>query len=804
MGIFGSGTSGNLVQGNDIGTSDGQFALANAIGISLYGGATQNTVNGNCISGNTVAGLDIGGVGTSGNVVENCLVGTDASGIGAIANGTGVLIEAGATGNTIGSGNVISGNNNDGLDIIGMQTSGNVVRGSRIGTDVSGEQGLANGVEGLAIQGAANNTIGGTSSADGNVISGNANNPGYDGILINLPGASGNVVENNLIGMDAADSMALPNGNGVAISNGAANNTIGGSGVGNTIGGNLTDGIFIISVGTTGNLVEGNYLGTDSTGTAPLPNGTGVLIEAGATGNTIGSGNVISGNNGDGLDITGMQTSGNVVMGSRIGTDVSGEQGLANGVEGLAIQGAANNTIGGTSSADGNVISGNDSNPGHDGVLINLSGASGNVVENNLIGMDAADSMALPNGNGVAISNGAANNTIGGSGVGNIIGGNLTDGIFIISVGTTGNLVAGNHIGIDSTGASVPDGTGVLINGGASGNTVGGRTIGAGNVIAGNTGDGVDISGTGTSGNVVSGNNIGVSGTGNRGSGVAISAGAQQNQVGGTSTGAGNNIVSNVGVGVWVFDATSTGDAIRGNSIHDNGKLGIDLGGSLASGPDGPLPNHVGMVSGPNNFQNYPILAAAAAGPTTIVTGSLNALPKISYFLDFYASTTPDPSGYGEGARYLGTTSVTTNSSGNVSFVTSGLAKSTKGEFITATATDPAGNTSEFCLAIAARFGSTTHLAVSPNPATYGQRVTFTATVIAAAGSTGTPTGKVTFLDGATTLGTGTLTGVALVTATFRYRFPFGGRSCHYRHLRWRQQLRAERLRRLWRAGESG
>lgn len=198
-----------------------------------------------------------------------------------------------------------------------------------------------------------------------------------------------------------------------------------------------------------------------------------------------------------------------------------------------------------------------------------------------------------------------------------------------------------------------------------------------------------------TTGNVVQGNRIGTDATGanplgNAGNGVSLKNGASNNVIGGTGVGA-NTIAFNAGAGVVVTEATSTGDIIRGNSIESNGALGIDLGA------DGVTPNHVGSTSGPNNLQNYPVLTQIQSiGSTTEIVGSLNGLTSTTYTLDFYASAEADLTGYGQGQRYLGTATVTTDGSGNASFDVTLSASTAVGELISATATDPSGDTSEF------------------------------------------------------------------------------------------------------------
>ncbi len=205
----------------------------------------------------------------------------------------------------------------------------NIIQGNYIGTDVTGTVDLGNGVNGVAIsQGSANNLIGGTTAVDGNIISGN----GENGIAIVDPSSNANVIQGNRIGTDLTGSVDLGNhGGGVAVAFGASDNVIGGveAGARNIISGNECPGIAINSVGSTGNLVQGNYIGTDTPGIQALGNGCeGIYIGSGATdnsigGNTTGAGNLISGNNGNGVTID-IGASGNLLQGNYIGTDVTG------------------------------------------------------------------------------------------------------------------------------------------------------------------------------------------------------------------------------------------------------------------------------------------------------------------------------------------------------------------------------------------------------------------------------------------------------------------------------------------------
>src|SRR5207249_1779587 len=167
---------------------------------------------------------------------------------------------------------------------------------------------------------------------------------------------------------------------------------------------------------TIGNQVLNNAVGVDIAGAAKLANQTGVLIQGGATGNTIGSttaglGNVVSGNSGDGVQLSGASTSNNQVEGNFIGTDRPGAAAIANNV-GVAVRnGATMNTIGGTAIGTSNLISGNTTF----GVLITGAGVSSNLVQGNFIGTNTAGTQSLPNQTGIAIQGVTTGNTIGGT-----------------------------------------------------------------------------------------------------------------------------------------------------------------------------------------------------------------------------------------------------------------------------------------------------------------------------------------------------------------------------------------------------
>jgi hypothetical protein len=186
---------------------------------------------------------------------------------------------------------------------------------------------------------------------------------------------------------------------------------------------------------------------------------------------------------------------------------------------------------------------------------------------------------------------------------------------------------------------------------------------------------------------------------------------ADNNMIGGTAAGMGNRIIGSGFDGVLVL-GDATGNQIRSNAISKNGGLGINLQFNFEAPPP-VTPNDVGDVdTGPNNQQNFPVLTLATrSGGNTIVKGMFNSKSKTSFQLDFFASTKRDPSGFGEGEKFLGSGIVTTNSSGNAAISAILPTSVPDGQFITATATDPDGNTSEFSQSI--RVGTTASTSVA-------------------------------------------------------------------------------------------
>lgn len=305
-----------------------------------------------------------------------------------------------------------------GGDSVDASQAGVIVDGGYQTFDCLRVDSAANAIRGLEIQGcltavvvrrhAQSNVIGGVEEGEGNVISAND-----QGVLLAGEGTNSNQVVGNLIGTDARGKEARGNRVGIMIGTGARDNVIGGSSAEerNVISGQTAAGT---SISGSGNLVIGNYIGTDITGTASVPNMMeGIWITDGAEDNVIGGalpgqGNVISGNALFGVSITGPGTRGNVVKGNYIGVDATGAAPLGNR-HGVQISyGAENNLIGGSGEGEGNVISASSI-----GVLLRGAPTKGNVIEGNYIGTDATGQKVIQNARAIDIMDGAEDNTVG-------------------------------------------------------------------------------------------------------------------------------------------------------------------------------------------------------------------------------------------------------------------------------------------------------------------------------------------------------------------------------------------------------
>jgi hypothetical protein len=628
--------------------------------IELDGTNTGETASGLVVSvGNsTIKGLTINRFGIAGilvntaggNVVAGNFLGTDPT--GQIAKGNvqyGILTQgytATATSprNTIGgldpaSRNVISGNGSINL---AMLSNGDLVEGNFVGTDATGTHGfsaVAGFRSGLFV-GGNNNLIGGTSPEARNLISGNL---GSVAGLEFYDNTNGNVAEGNYIGTDVTGTNAVANVIGI---HSIGVNTIGGpTGIAGTGAGNLISGNTNIGVYAAYGTIQGNLIGTDANGIYAIGNGRGVQAGAEIIGGTLADErNVISGN-GDGLFIGG----GCVVQGNYIGTDINGTSsfGLGNTSQGIYIYNGEGDVVGGTAPGARNVITASGS------ADIRIQQSTNVVIQGNYIGLDKSGNRELPHysflfGAGILVTDQVNNAQIGGAtpDARNVIGGH-SSGIGISNTTTSGVVVEGNSIGIGADGITpVPNETGIWLFGGTSNNLIGGIAQASGNIVANNLGAGILLS-------------------------------------------------------QYHLAPFTTGNAIRGNSIYNNGGLGIDIAQSSGEHLDGPNTNDPGDADiGNNNSQNYPLLTSVVGeiGSTTI-QGTLNSTPNSTFRIEFFSNSTVKPNGYSEGEHYLGYQYVTTDGSGNVTFNVSLNASTPVGQYITATATDSANNTSEFSLA---------------------------------------------------------------------------------------------------------
>jgi parallel beta-helix repeat protein len=350
-----------------------------------------------------------------------------------------------------------------------------------------------------------------------------------------------------------------------------------------------------------------------------------------------------------------LQSNGNTVQGNFIGTDVTGMVATGNSGDGIEINNATGNLVGGLTAGAGNLISGN-----FRGVEI-TSGASANLVQGNFIGPNALGTGALGNiVRGVHIQGGAHDNTIGGTSAAarNLISGNSAAGILIEAAGSTGNIVQGNFIGTQ-----------------------------------------VD----------------GVSALGNGSEGVRIHDGASNTTIGGITSGASNKIAFNGNAGISLSSNAGTGNVMRGNSIFSNNELGIDLARDGVTANDaGDADTGANNLQ---NFPV--ITSASTNGGSTTIQASLNSAPNTIFIIDLYHSAAADGSGYGEGEVYLGSRTVITDDAGNTSFTATFSPAIAIGRFITATATESNNTSEFSSAVVVADGSACATLELAPTSAAY-------------------------------------------------------------------------------------
>lgn len=440
------------------GTTQPGFSSSPIVEISGYdaGSGARGLYITNSGRGSTIKGLVINRfsaqgiwIDTSDVTIIGNYIGTNTSGTVAAGNGgDGIAIFSGssaestiASNNRIGGSteadrNVVSGNVGNGIGITaqdGGVANNNKIYGNYIGTNASGTGPLANGGDGILVNhadgggpasaqstligGSVGTTPNGLCSGECNLVSGN----GANGIGLWHGGVSGSIVYGNYVGTDKFGTSPIANGNiGIEV-NEAPNNTVGGTTPAqrNIFSGNGGSGVFLTGAAATGNVIQGNYIGTNVTGSGPLKNqkmGLGIGSSPGAVGansNTIGgtngitpggactgSCNLISGNQDNGIFISGVESYGHIIRGNYIGTNAAGTSGVGNGLDGIGLLSAQNNTIGGSNANERNIISANGSN----GVIIVGGSSTGNAIRQNFIGKGSAGNSLGNQASGISVS----------------------------------------------------------------------------------------------------------------------------------------------------------------------------------------------------------------------------------------------------------------------------------------------------------------------------------------------------------------------------------------------------------------
>ena len=472
---------------NSVATTNNANNAVLLVEISGFGApqtADGLTVSGEGAANTTIEGLVINRFGGDGVTIDapaarivGNFIGTNAAGdddLGNGGNGVRLLSSQNAVGRRDNATeNVISGNGANGVSVEGPN---NIIANNHIGTDADAAEDLGNSGSGVFVSNVPDILVGG-SSLDGslNIISGNDRH----GVEVSNIGAEGARIVGNFIGLDRNGSGFANVGNsrdGVRVSstpNVEVGDTVAGGG--NAISDNGEHGVEIVGTSSTNDVVLGNVIGTNKNGASDFGNaedgvhiGNSSNITIGGT--VAGARNVISGNDANGVFISGTSSAtGNRVQGNLVGVDRNGTTGFGNTENGVRVE-TPGNLIGGTATGAGNVISDNgdaeDDVEGDAGVLISGTGAGNNVVQGNKIGTDVSGTSNLGNVNGLSITS-APDNTIGGTvdAAANKIALNRNQGVIVVGDAATGNSILRNSI----FGNGIPPGLGIDLKGGTEG-----------------------------------------------------------------------------------------------------------------------------------------------------------------------------------------------------------------------------------------------------------------------------------------------------------------------------------------------
>lgn len=591
----GNKIEGNLIEGNDYGVKIVD-APENTIGFESEG-------PNNVINLSEKDGIFISGAEAKITIVQYNYIGTDETGLYEVRNkGNGIQITGGASENSINY-NLISGNKGNGIFINGdeSETKSNFINDNKIGLKSDGISPLPNERNGIYIFESPANTISSVDDANfpGNIISGNKE----CGILIIGQKSLSNKIYNSYIGVSADGVQALPNGqDGIHLSNDVSEVEIGkpvepGTIGGNLISGNIQNGIYI-GASSNLNVINGNLIGTNRLGSVAIENSMdGIWIDDSPQ-NIIGQGtgfNLISGNGNNGISVFGHESSDNIFEGNRIGSNLSGKLAIANKEYGIKLFRTKMNII------DSNLISGNKLGIG----VIECEDM--NNIKQNIIGLDVSGEEIIGNGTGVQIYR-SYNNRIGGSQTheGNTISGNLSYGIEIKE--SSDNELKGNFIGTNIKGSGIDFGnqTGVKIWKGSKRNTIGSLSYDYGNILSGNKQSGIEIDGMTSDSNIIYGNKIGTDVSGKyiipNVTGIKFSN-CRNNQVG--RTGADMNLITGNEYGIFIeisYDIKIIANLIGSKDNHNKrgNVIGIyvsggtfTIGNAYSPPPNIILPNRI-------------------------------------------------------------------------------------------------------------------------------------------------------------------------------------------------------------------
>lgn len=676
----------NFVENNIIGCDKTiSYRIPNYYGVGIDS-ASYTTVGGTMLKRNYISGNDYAGVAINTNQSHDNIImsnyigvnGTAASHTDSISNFYGIAINESYNnqiGGMQGQENLISGNSDAGIAILGQAATNNIIRSNLIGTNAAGSDSIPNG-NGILISSSGSNVIGGAGA--GNVISGNR----LAGIAIAYYGASNNVIKGNFIGTDINGMVPVSNHTGIYLFSNANNNIVGGMmpGEANIISANYEMGVCMEAADS--NVVVGNLIGPDISGTETfylsgdtMIQGNGVYFNSNAAYN-VADRNIISGNRVYGLIYYGNAPY-NICSNNYIGTDVTGNIALPN-TTGICVDGGANHSV-----INQNVLSGNLAY----GIFIVTTGTYYNELWGNKIGTNAAGTAAVPNQIGLILGGGTKYNIIGGTDPAhrNLISGNLFNGIEVADSSTMYNEIIGNYIGTDITGDNaIPNLNGIGFATRPSRNNI------ENNLISGNGYLGIILYERSDSNtvysNLIGTNAAGNSPLGNGAGGIAI-VNSNDNIIG--EPGRGNVIAYNDTIGLGIADDLSMRNTFSANHIYANGMMDIDIF------PYGVNANDAGDGdTGSNELMNFPEVTLVdydwGMGILT-VTGTIDHYYPDGIRVEVFMSDNGNFLAHGGATQYLGYAMADAN--GDWSFAGPGA---NPGGMITTLATDQDGNTSEF------------------------------------------------------------------------------------------------------------